>query len=94
MPDITAFQAAVREAGVDGWLFYDFRRSNAIAHRVLELPVHAFFTRRWYYYVPATGDPVAIVSAVEAHALAGLPGELRVYRTWGELRALLAETLA
>jgi Xaa-Pro aminopeptidase len=94
MPDITAFQAAVREAGVDGWLFYDFRRSNAIAHRVLELPAHAFFTRRWYYYVPAVGDPVAIVSAVEAHALAGLPGQQRVYRTWGELRALLAEMLA
>lgn len=94
MPDFTAFQTAVREAGVDGWLFFDFRRSNAIAHRVLELPPHAFFTRRWFYYVPESGTPVAIVSAVEAHALAGLPGEQRVYRTWGELRALLAETLA
>lgn len=94
MPDITAFQTAVREAGADGWLFYDFRRSNAIAHRVLGLPTQAFFTRRWFYYVPAQGVPVAIVSAVEAHALASLPGELRVYRTWGELRALLAEAVS
>ena len=94
MPDITAFQSALREADADGWLFYDFRRSNAIAHRVLELPPHAFFTRRWFYFVPAQGSPVAIVSAVEAHALASLPGELRVYRTWGELRSLLAEALS
>ncbi len=94
MPDITAFQSALREADADGWLFYDFRRSNAIAHRVLELPSHAFFTRRWFYFVPAQGAPVAIVSAVEAHALASLPGELRVYRTWGELRSLLAEVLS
>lgn len=94
MPDITAFQSALREAGADGWLFYDFRRSNAIAHRVLELSPHAFFTRRWFYFVPAQGAPVAIVSAVEAHALASLPGELRVYRTWGELRSLLAEVLS
>ena len=94
MPDITAFQTALRDAHVDGWLFYDFRRSNAIAHRVLGLPSHAFFTRRWLYYVPTQGEPVAIVSAVESHALASLPGEQRVYRTWREYRSLLGESLA
>ncbi len=93
MPDITAFQTALRAAHVDGWLFYDFRRSNAIAHRVLGLAPHAFFTRRWLYYVPTQGAPVAIVSAVEAHALVSLPGEQRVYRTWREYRELLSETL-
>lgn len=94
MPDITAFQTALRDANVDGWLFYDFRRSNAIAHRVLGLPPHAFFTRRWLYYVPTQGEPVAIVSAVESHALASLPGAQRVYRTWREYRSLLGEALA
>ncbi|HEX8997990.1 MAG TPA: M24 family metallopeptidase [Ktedonobacterales bacterium] len=94
MPDIAAFQAALREAQVDGWLFYDFRRSNAIAHRVLGLPPQAFFSRRWLYFVPAQGDPVAIVSAVESHALASLPGSQRVYRTWREYRSLLSDALA
>ena len=94
MPDITAFQAALRAAKVDGWLLYDFRRSNAIAHRVLELPPQAFFTRRWLYYVPAQGEPVAIVSAVEAHVLASLPGEQRIYRSWREYRDLLASAVA
>ncbi len=94
MPDITAFQAALRAAQIDGWLLYDFRRSNAIAHRVLGLPPLAFYTRRWLYYVPAHGEPVAIVSAVESHALAGLPGHQRVYRTWREYRDLLSAALS
>ncbi len=94
MPDIQAIQAALRAAQVDGWLFYDFRRSNAIAHRVLGLAPDAFFTRRWLYFVPAQGDPVAIVSAVEAHVLASLPGHSRVYRSWRAYREALSDTLA
>jgi Xaa-Pro aminopeptidase len=92
-PDIAALQAAVREEGLDGWLLYDFRRSNAVAHRVLRLPTHAFFSRRWCYYIPAAGAPSALVSAVEAHVLASLPGRTFVYHTWQEYRALLGEML-
>lgn len=93
-PDIAAFQAALREEGVDGWLLFDFRRSNAIAHRALRLAPDAFFTRRWLYYVPAMGEPTAITSAVEAHVLAALPGASLVYHSWQEYRALLGATLA
>ncbi len=94
MPDIAAFQAVLKEEQLDGWLFFDFRRSNAIAHRILGLPEKAFFTRRWMYYVPREGEPVAIVSAVEAHALASLPGHQRVYRTWREYRDIVNDTLS
>jgi Xaa-Pro aminopeptidase len=94
MPDIEAFQAALREEQLDGWLLFDFRRSNAIAHRVLDLPEHAFFSRRWMYYVPRSGAPVAIVSAVEAHVLASLPGKRRVYGSWNEYRDIVTETLS
>jgi Xaa-Pro dipeptidase len=92
-PDITAMQAALRDAGADGWLFYDFRRTNPIAHHVLGLSPHAFFSRRWCYYLPAEGTPAALVSAVESHVLASLPGERRVYRTWREYQDLLREML-
>ncbi len=94
MPDIAAFQAVLNEEQIDGWLFFDFRRSNAIAHRILGLPEQAFFTRRWMYYVPREGDPAAIVSAVESHALASLPGRQRVYRTWREYRDIVSDTLS
>jgi Xaa-Pro dipeptidase len=94
MPDISAFQAVLKEEQLDGWLFFDFRRSNAIAHRILGLPEQAFFTRRWMYYVPREGEPAAIVSAVESHALASLPGRQRIYRTWREYHDIVSDTIS
>ena len=92
-PDIAAFQAALRAQRIDGWLMYDFRRSNAIAHRVLGFPPQAFFSRRWMYYIPAQGEPTRLVSAVERHVLDSLPGHKLVYSTWQEYRSLLGELL-
>ncbi len=91
--DIQAIQSAVREADIDGWLFFDFRRSNPIAHTVLGLPRHGLFSRRWLYYVPRDGEPVALTSAVESQVLAGLPGRQLVYRTWQEYRDQLANLI-
>jgi Xaa-Pro aminopeptidase len=94
MADIEALRAAVRDAGIDGWLLYDFRRSNPIAHRALGLPEEAFFSRRWAYYVPANGEPTALVSAVEPHVLAGLPGRQVVYRTWQQYEGTLRDLVS
>src|SRR5579875_3296337 len=91
---IAQLQEAVRDAGIDGWLLYDFRRSNPIAHRVLGLPSHAMFSRRWFYYIPAQGTTTALISAVEPHVLSELPGERRVFQTWKQLHADLRETLS
>ncbi len=54
--DIQAMQTDLRAAGVDGWLFYDFRGRDPIAQRILKLP-ESMRTRRWFYFVPAKGDP-------------------------------------
>lgn len=91
--DLEHIQQALRDEKIDGWLFYDFRKSNPIAYRVLSLPLNAFYSRRWFYFVPAQGTPTAIVSAVEPHVLNDLPGEHRVFRTWQDLHALLKDTL-
>lgn len=92
--DLDALQAAIRDAGADGWLFYDFRRSNPIAHRILDIPAHVFFSRRWCYYVPARGAPSKLVSAVESHVLASLPGQQRVYRTWQQYEQFLGDMMS
>jgi Xaa-Pro dipeptidase len=89
-----ALQEAVRAAGIDGWLLYDFRRSNPIAHRALGIDPHHMFSRRWFYYIPAQGEPVALISAVEPHVLSELPGSRHIFQTWRELHAFLRETLA
>src|SRR6266700_3492647 len=91
--DLALLQQAIREEQLDGWLFYDFRRSNPIAHQVLGLPVDAMYSRRWFYFIPAHGQPVSLVSAVEAHVLSSLPGERLIFRTWQEMRAQLQSLL-
>ncbi len=55
---------ALAEAGLDGWLFYDFRRSDPLAYRILQLPDAGISTRRWFCYVPARGAARALCSAV------------------------------
>src|SRR6266849_5710570 len=91
--NLEQIQQALHAEGLDGWLFYDFRRSNPIAHQVLKLPAEDMYTRRWFYFVPAHGTPSALISAVESHVLGSLPGERRVFQTWREMQAHLQAVL-
>ncbi|HLW03128.1 MAG TPA: M24 family metallopeptidase [Ktedonobacterales bacterium] len=91
--DQERIQHAIRAAGFDGWLFYDFRKSNLLAYRVLGLDEGGFYSRRWLYFIPAQGEPTAIISSVEPHVLRELPGKRLVFRSWQELGSALAETL-
>jgi Xaa-Pro dipeptidase len=73
---------ALAQAGLDGWLFYDFRLSDPLAYRILGLSKQGLTTRRWFYFIAADGPPQALVSAVEAHRLNALPASSRiVYRS-------------
>jgi Xaa-Pro dipeptidase len=83
--NLERIQEALRAESCDGWLFYDFRKSNPIAYQVLELPLDEMYTRRWFYFVPAEGAPVVLVSAVESHVLRSLPGVRLVFHTWQEM---------
>jgi len=82
----------LRGAKMDGWLFYDFRGRDPIAHSILEIPP-AMRTRRWFYFVPAKGTPKKLVHKIEAGALAALPGETLYYAGQNELRANLKKAL-
>ena len=57
---VAAIQAALRDDGLAGWLLYDFHGTNPIARSVLHMeraPNAAKTTRRWFYLVPANGEP-------------------------------------
>jgi Xaa-Pro dipeptidase len=87
---------ALGDAGLDGWLFYDFRLSDPLAYRILGLSEDGIATRRWFCFVPARGKPQAIVSAVEAHRLDALASEKTekiVYRSHDEMLAALRTVL-
>ena len=58
-------QAALRAEGLDGWLFFDHHRRDPLAYRVLQFAPNSPVTRRWFYYVPADGEP-QIVFPTEA----------------------------
>ncbi|HYA95484.1 MAG TPA: Xaa-Pro peptidase family protein [Terriglobales bacterium] len=87
-------QAALREQRFDAWLFYDHHHRDPIAYRVLGLAESLFATRRWYYLIPAQGEPVKLVHRIEAGHLDSLPGRKLEYSSWKEqqdnLRAMVA----
>ncbi len=91
--DLDAVQEAIRDAGVDAWLFAQFHGRDPLATRVLGLPADVFQTRRWYYLIPGQGEPRGMVHAIEPHALDDLPGSRHRYRTWQELDAGLDSLL-
>src|SRR5690349_19001742 len=83
--DLAAIQSALRERNLDAWLFYDHHHRDAIAYRLLGLPEKLMVTRRWYYLVPAEGEPQKLVHKIEAGHLDSLPGSKRQYSAWQEL---------
>ncbi len=89
MADIARIQKELTAAGIDGWLLYDFHNRDAIAYHVLGLDYGKFTSRRWFYWIPAAGDPVRLCSKVESTKLDKLPGEKRLYLSWRELHAAL-----
>ncbi len=83
--NLTAMQAALRDAGLDGWLFYDHHHRDPIGERILGLDPKAHITRRWYYFVPAQGEPQRLVHRIEQGRLDALPGGKKLYSSWQEL---------
>ncbi len=92
--DLPAIQAAIGQFGLDGWLLYDFRGMNVLALRVLGLDPAEVGSRRFFYFIPAEGQPQKIVHRIETGALDHLPGEKQIYLRWEELHGALRDTLA
>jgi Xaa-Pro aminopeptidase len=89
MLNLPAIQQALREFSFDGWLLCDFRGSNLLARRILQLGDDAITSRRFYYFVPAQGQPKKLVHRIESGVLDHLPGEKHVYLKWQTLEAEL-----
>ena len=83
--NLEAIQAALREQSLDGWLFYDHHHRDPIAYRILGLSDSLHVSRRWYYLIPAQGEPRKLTHRVESGKLASLPGTGHVYSSWQEL---------
>ncbi len=91
MFDLAAIQSAVREQSLDGWLLYDFRNLNVLAARVAH--TNTKLSRRWAYFIPASGTPKKLAHAIEPASLDHLPGDKTTYLKWQEFEAGLAHLL-
>jgi Xaa-Pro dipeptidase len=91
--NLEKIQNILNEMNLDGWLFYDFRRSNELALNILDIPITSHLTRRFYYMVPKKGDPVKIVNGIEAGRLDHLPGEKLTYSSHASLSEHITNTL-
>jgi Xaa-Pro aminopeptidase len=92
--DLKAIQKTLQERGLDAWLFYDHHHRDPIAYSVLGLPASLHVTRRWYYLIPAQGEPQKLVHRIESFHLDPLPGTKHAYFTWQEQHELLKNMLA
>jgi Xaa-Pro dipeptidase len=92
--NLEEIQAALRTQHLDAWLFYDHHHRDPIAYRILGLSESSLITRRWYYLIPAEGQPSKLVHRIEQSRLDDLPGNKRVYSSWQELDRELEGMLA
>jgi Xaa-Pro dipeptidase len=86
-------QQEIRNQNLDGWLFFDHHFRDPLAYRVLSLKPVAAPTRRWYYLIPAQGQPVGLEHRIERGMTGNLPGEKIPYSSWTEQTAALARML-
>jgi Xaa-Pro dipeptidase len=91
--DLSAIQSALREHHLDGWLFYDHHHRDPIAYRILGLDPDSFVSRRWFYFIPAEGEPRKLVHRIESGKLDTLPGTRDAYSSWQELEQKLESML-
>lgn len=87
---IESVQKLLKEQNLDGWLLYDFRKQNDLACSFLEIPAHQMITRRFFYFIPAKGEPQLLTHAVEK---VSLPGKHQSFTTWQDLSKRLNEML-
>jgi len=87
---LPALQRALADAGLDGWLLFDFHGVNPIAGGLLNLD--GMVTRRVFALVPREGTPVALTHAIEQGPWRRWPAPWRRerYSSWRTLESALA----
>lgn len=92
--NLAAIQDELKKQKLDGWLFFDHHQRDPLAYRVLGFTPSSHVTRRWYYFIPAAGEPRGLVHRIESGKLDSLPGEKIRYSGWGEQTGGLGKLLA
>lgn len=89
---IAQIQQMLQRENLGGWLIYDFHSINAIA-RELVPPDKYHVTRRWYYFIPAQGEPTLLAHKIEQTNYPPMPGRKQYYAGLQEMTANLRALL-
>src|SRR5688572_8382530 len=87
---LSDIQKELKDANLDGWLLYDFRARNTVSGKLTGL---GNLTRRYFVYVPASGEPHAITHKIEAGPWADWSFTRTEYSAWRELDGALRKVL-
>jgi Xaa-Pro aminopeptidase len=90
---IEQIQSALRRDKLDGWLFFDHHRRDPLAYSILGIVGDAQISRRWYYFIPANGEPKKLVHRIESKVLDSLPGTKAEYLSWADQQQKIAAML-
>src|ERR1051325_10776603 len=82
--ELAKIQQEIRNQKLDGWLFFDHHLRDPLAYRVLGFEPPRTPTRRWYYLIPAEGEPRGLEHRIERGMTAPLPGGRIAYSSWTE----------
>jgi Xaa-Pro aminopeptidase len=91
--ELEKIRTAIKSLGADGWLFFDFHNRDHLGLKILGMSQKGLATRRWYYFIPAEGEPIKLAHRVEPTKLDHLPGKKQMYSSWRELHSNLKDIL-
>jgi Xaa-Pro dipeptidase len=91
--ELKRIQESLKREKLDGWLFFDHHVRDALAYRVMGVTPPGHVTRRWYYFIPAEGEPLGLVHRIESKVINAAPGEKILYSSWREQQDGLAKLL-
>jgi Xaa-Pro aminopeptidase len=82
--NLRKIQEELCKQGLDGWLLFDHHERDPLAYRILGFTPSRHVTRRWYYLIPSTGEPRALVHRIESSILSSIPGDKKLYSSWSQ----------
>src|SRR3954466_7248802 len=85
---LPALQQALADAGLDGWLLFDFQGPNPIAGGLIG--IKGMVTRRIFVWIPREGQPHALGHAIEPGPWLEWPWSKSVYSSWRSLESSIA----
>lgn len=88
---ISDIQDFIKTKGLDGWLLYDFHGLNKIAIEITD--ISGVQTRRWFFFIPANGEPIALIHRIEMDTFKEFPCNKISYVGWKEMQQKLKDIL-